>query len=87
MNDAVKKTDNVVNLECGTWSPQQVIRELQQMNDRGEIEALTVAVEMTDEHYDKHGYAMDWLGSHSTNNQRVYMVTWLYQRTVGRLFG
>jgi len=81
-----KKGPKVVNIDTSTWSPEQVARELQQFVDAGEIQSVVVVVEFTPE-VAKGGYVFDWIGSRQTFNERVYMVSWLYHRTMQRVFG
>lgn len=77
----------VVNLEASQWSPEQVVRELTQMIDRGEVAAVVCAIAFTTEHFEKTGFALDWIGSKQNFQERVYLVSNLYWRLMERVFG
>ncbi len=81
-----KSAPKVVNIEAGTWSPEQVARELTRYVDDGEVESIVCAVQFTADHAKEHGFTYDWLGSKQTYQERVYLITWLYQRLMNRLF-
>lgn len=75
----------VVNIDTPSWSPEQVARELTQRVEDGDVKAVVVAIEMIDE-IAATGYVFDWIGSKQNFNERVYLITWLYQRMIHRIF-
>jgi len=77
--------DKVVNLDTtsGDWSVEQVARELQAIIDDGEVQSVMVAIEYKSEH----GHPFGWMGSTQKYNERVYLVTWLYNLMMRRVFG
>ena len=76
---------DVVNIDTPSWSPEQVARELTQRVEDGDVKAVVVAIEMTDE-IAATGYVFDWIGSKQNFNERVYLITWFYQRMLQRIF-
>ena len=75
----------VVNIDTPSWSPEQVVRELQRRVDDGDVKAVVVAIEMNDD-IAATGFVFDWIGSKQNFNERVYLITWLHQRMLQRIF-
>lgn len=77
----------VVNIDTPSWSPDQAARELQRYIDEGVVKAVVIGMEFTDESAKEDGIVFDWIGSKQNYNERVYLITWLWQRMMQRIFG
>lgn len=75
----------VVNIDTPSWSPEQVARDLTKRVEDGEVKAVVVAIEQNDYLADA-GYVFDWIGSKQNFNERVYLITWFYNKMLRRIF-
>jgi len=81
-----RERSNVVNIDTRDWCPEQVIRWAEGQLQKHNVARCSIVLEYDDEDDDE-GIIFDHMWSKATRESLLYMLTWLWQKTMQRYFG